>query len=71
MIIDVSVMRNLTSVFGTLGRVITSSSAGHGWSWKDSNFHPEDLMDSSYTNPTFVPVYSLDGIDDQIKKVGL
>ena len=36
------------------------------WSWNSSNFHGDDVMDSSYTDPDFVPMYSLDGIDDVI-----
>ena len=39
------------------------------WSWNSSNFHGDDVMDSSYTDPDFVPVYSLDGIDDVIVAV--
>ncbi|XP_078343101.1 uncharacterized protein LOC144628871 isoform X1 [Oculina patagonica] len=36
------------------------------WSWNSSNFHSDDVMDSSYNDPNFVPVYSLDGISDAI-----
>lgn len=39
------------------------------WSWNSSNFHSDDVMDSSYTDPDFVPMYSLDGIDDVIVAV--
>ncbi|KAL9960883.1 hypothetical protein ACROYT_G034389 [Oculina patagonica] len=36
------------------------------WSWNSSNFHSDDVMDSSYNDPNFVPVYSLEGISDVI-----
>ena len=41
------------------------------WSWNSSNFHGDDVMDLSYTDPHFVPVYSLDGIDAVIVAVRL
>ena len=31
------------------------------WSWTESNFHPDDVMDVSYTDPTYKPVYTLNG----------
>ncbi|KAJ7370756.1 hypothetical protein OS493_030186 [Desmophyllum pertusum] len=36
------------------------------WSWNSSNFHSDDVMDLSYNDPNYVPMYSLDGIDDVI-----
>ena len=39
------------------------------WSWNSSNFHGDDVMDSSYTDPDYAPVYSLAGIDDAIVAV--
>ncbi|KAJ7370752.1 hypothetical protein OS493_030182, partial [Desmophyllum pertusum] len=36
------------------------------WSWNSSNFHSDDVMDLSYNDPNYVPMYSLDGIGDVI-----
>lgn len=36
------------------------------WSWNSSNFHSDDIIDSSYNDPNHVPLYSLDGIGDII-----
>lgn len=33
------------------------------WSWNSSNFHRDDVMDSSYNDPYYTPLYSLDDID--------
>lgn len=55
-----------------LGRITAShnSSGLRGtWSWNSSNFHTDDVMDSSYNDPNYIPMYSLDGIDDVIVAV--
>ncbi|XP_028399971.1 uncharacterized protein LOC114523292 [Dendronephthya gigantea] len=43
---------------------ITGSRNGSGlvnsWNWNSSNFHAEDVMDSSYTNEEHTPLYTLD-----------
>ena len=31
------------------------------WSWTESNFHPQDKVDITYTDPNFKPQYSLEG----------
>ncbi len=37
------------------------------WSWTESNFHPDDLVDISYTDPNFIPSYTLNDFSrDQI-----
>ncbi|XP_068732633.1 uncharacterized protein [Montipora capricornis] len=55
--------------FADSWRISTShsnSSLRGTWSWNASNFHRDDVMDFSYTNPDFVPMYSLEGIDSFI-----
>jgi hypothetical protein len=37
------------------------------WSWVYSNFHPDDPLDFSYTDPTHRPVYGLSQLDDAIR----
>lgn len=54
-----------------LGRITPMLRQGAGvkdsWSWTKSNFHPNDLVDISYTNPTFTPSYSILGFSkDQL-----
>ena len=43
---------------------ITANHSGSGllnsWSWNSSNFHVDDVLDSSYTNQEHKPLYSLD-----------
>ncbi|XP_072022586.1 uncharacterized protein [Amphiura filiformis] len=39
------------------------------WSWNQSNFHVNDTMDKSYTDPHYVPIYSLDHIPEEQRKV--
>ncbi|KAL9982165.1 hypothetical protein ACROYT_G010976 [Oculina patagonica] len=39
------------------------------WSWKSSNFYHEDTMDLSYTDPSFVPVYSLHDIPESLIEI--
>lgn len=39
----------------------------NSWSWTESNFHPDDPLDTRYTDPTFTPDYTLkEFADDQI-----
>eukprot|EP00118_Oscarella_pearsei_P018941 m.198025 g.198025 ORF g.198025 m.198025 type:complete len:2548 (+) comp39552_c0_seq11:586-8229(+) len=50
---------------------IVSSFNGSGlngsWSWNHSNFHVDDTMDISYTDPTFVPSYSILHSDSELQ----
>ena len=39
------------------------------WSWTSSNFYPKDVMDLSYTDPLFHPIYSLQGISQSLLEV--
>ena len=39
------------------------------WSWNSSNFYQEDIMDLTYTDPSYVPIYSLDGISQSLLQV--
>ena len=39
------------------------------WSWNSSNFYHEDVMDLTYTDPSYLPVYSLDGIPKSLLEV--
>ena len=52
-----------------LGRIDSLHRVGGGqqgnWSWTKSNFHPDDQVDITYTDPDFVPSYTLDGFSDQ------
>jgi len=54
---------------GRITTVHNDSGLRGTWSWNSSNFHSDDVMDSSYNDPNFVPVYSLDGISDEIGEV--
>ena len=55
-----------------LGR-ITDCHNGSGtrdsWSWSSSNFYHEDTMDLSYTDTSFHPIYSLQGISQSVLEV--
>ena len=55
-----------------LGR-ITDCHNGSGtrdsWSWSSSNFYHEDAMDLSYTDTSFHPIYSLQGISQSVLEV--
>ena len=52
----------LNSLQNSLGR-ITANHSGSGlarsWSWNSSNFHVDDVLDSSYTDEHHKPLYSL------------
>ena len=39
------------------------------WSWNSSNFYHDDIMDITYTDPTYIPMYSLDGISRSLLQV--
>ena len=46
-----------------LGRISTNHSGSgliSSWRWNSSNFHIDDVMDSSYTDEEHMPLYSLD-----------
>eukprot|EP00118_Oscarella_pearsei_P003217 m.13434 g.13434 ORF g.13434 m.13434 type:complete len:5185 (+) comp24805_c0_seq1:361-15915(+) len=52
---------------------ISTSFDGSGlngtWSWNHSNFHKNDKLDSSYTDPSFVPIYTINDIDPVTRKL--
>ncbi|XP_062502031.1 multiple epidermal growth factor-like domains protein 10 isoform X2 [Corticium candelabrum] len=54
-----------TTAFAESWRVdLSVSNKGDGsWSWSYSNFHPDDPLDSSYTNPYHRTVYGIDQLD--------
>ena len=56
------------------GRISNPQRAGAGavgsWSWTESNFHPDDVMDSSYTDPSYKPVYTLEGFSPNMVNTG-
>ena len=54
---------------GRITAVHNDSGLRGTWSWNSSNFDSDDVMDSSYNDPNYVPVYSLDGISDSIVEV--
>ncbi|CAD5122347.1 DgyrCDS10784 [Dimorphilus gyrociliatus] len=57
--------------FGNSWRMnnVKRSDGGLSKSWSDykSNFHKDDLMDQSYTDPNFKPIYSLDQFSNSEK----
>jgi hypothetical protein len=62
--------------FGETWRVNQSKADGLPWSWdtRVSNFHANDSMDESYTDPSFVEVYARPDVDPvtlQAAKVGV
>ena len=48
------------------GNVDTDVNAGTfaSWSWEQTNFHADDTVDITYTDPDFVPVYTTDAIPE-------
>ncbi|XP_078611887.1 uncharacterized protein LOC144882156 isoform X2 [Branchiostoma floridae x Branchiostoma japonicum] len=52
---------------------ITTTHQGSGllgsWSWDSSNFHPDDVMDGSYTDQSHKPTLGLDGLTQEQRKV--
>ena len=55
-----------------LGRITdchNGSGTRYSWSWNSSNFYHEDTMDLSYTDPSFRPIYSLQGISQSVLEV--
>ncbi|XP_078611889.1 uncharacterized protein LOC144882157 isoform X2 [Branchiostoma floridae x Branchiostoma japonicum] len=52
---------------------ITTTHHGSGllgsWSWDSSNFHPDDVMDESYTDQSHKPTLGLDGLTPEQRKV--
>ena len=56
------------------GRIAVPHRADAGkfgsWSWTESNFHPDDVMDSSYNDPSYKPAYTLDGYSANIIETG-
>jgi hypothetical protein len=55
-----------TTLFAESWRVDRSvANKGDGsWSWLYSNFHPDDLLDSSYSDPNHRPIYGIEQLDD-------
>ena len=57
-------------MFAFLGRISTNHSGSgliNSWRWNSSNFHVDDVMDSSYTDAEHVPLYSLNFPPDQVE----
>ena len=57
------------------GRITQMTRQGAGlkgsWSWTESNFHQDDDVDSSYTNPSFTPSYTISGFTKAQIKMGI
>ncbi|XP_022804999.1 uncharacterized protein LOC111342215 isoform X2 [Stylophora pistillata] len=52
---------------------ITDCHSGSGtrdsWSWNSSNFYHDDVMDITYTDPSYIPTYLLDGISQSVLQI--
>ena len=61
-------------LFEIAGRIAEPQRANAGvfdsWSWTESNFHPDDVMDLTYTDPSYKPVYSLDDYPANVVDAG-
>ena len=63
---------SIGSFICSLGRITdchNRSGTRDSWSWSSSNFYHEDTMDLSYTDATFHPIYSLQGISQSVLEV--
>ncbi|XP_035690546.1 uncharacterized protein LOC118425665 isoform X2 [Branchiostoma floridae] len=62
---------NDSSVFAETWR-ISKTHYGSGlmgsWSWNSSNFHPDDVMDSAYSDPAHRPSVGIDGLTQEQKE---
>ncbi|XP_035690544.1 uncharacterized protein LOC118425664 [Branchiostoma floridae] len=62
---------NDSSVFAETWR-INNTHHGSGligsWSWNSSNFHPDDVMDSAYSDPAHRPSVGIDGLTQEQKE---
>ena len=54
---------------GKIAKSFDGSGLNGTWSWSHSNFHKDDTLDSSYTDPRFVPLYSINDIDSSTRMV--
>jgi len=61
-------------LFEIAGRIAEPQRANAGvfdsWSWTESNFHPDDVMDVTYTDPAYKPVYSLEDYPANVVDAG-
>ena len=57
-----------------LGRIAVPHRTNAGkfgsWSWTESNFHSDDVMDSTYTDPSYKPAYTLEGYSAKVIDTG-
>ena len=54
---------------GRINATFSGSGLNGTWSWNHSNFHREDKLDVSYTDPNFIPLYSVTAVDMQVVEV--
>ena len=54
-----------------MNRTNETSTAGvqGSWLWDETNFHVDDIVDITYTDPDFVPSYTTPSIPDVELKV--
>ena len=69
-------MSDFTTVtlFVFQGRIsVTFSGSGLNgtWSWNHSNFHKNDALDVSYTDPNFIPLYSITAVNTEVIEVAV
>ena len=57
------------SCLGRIKDCHNGSGIRDSWSWSSSNFYHEDTMDLSYTDSSFYPIYSLQGISPSVMEV--
>lgn len=55
---------------GRVGQGVINVGDGQ-WSWSHSNFHPDDPLDGSYSDPYHRPVYGTAQLDTNTRKVAL
>ena len=52
-----------------LGRVVSACNWSTVWSSSHSNFYPDDVLDYSYTNSFHLPIYGVDQLPVNVRKV--
>ena len=60
----------MLSLAGRISRQRTDGGTYGSWSWTESNFHQQDVMDVSYTDTSYKPVYTLDGYSSNTINTG-
>jgi hypothetical protein len=58
-------------VIGRIASIRNNSGLHRSWSWNSTNFHVDDAMDSSYDDPNYIPLYTLNGVGDAIVRVNM